>query len=187
MEKTTCIVLVGGPCSGKSSAGKLAAKHLGAYYISSGDIARRMAEANTDAQNNLNNGKLAPEDEMRKAIRHEIRKGIRVSMGNIIILDGFPRFNEQAEWLIDNFRDVLDIHYVLIHAPSWVLRDRAKNRSRADDGSFDKRYSYYRTVTYKQLYCRADTIIHTDNMDVEGCATVLEDYVKEVIDSAKDS
>lgn len=184
MEKATCIVLVGGPCSGKSSAGRLAAKHLHAHYISSGDIARNMAKDDDNVQNDLNNGKLAPEFEMRKLIMHEIKRGIR--LGDIIILDGFPRFNDQAEWLND-LCNVIDIHYVLIHAPSWVLRNRARDRGRADDSSFDKRYSYYRNVTYKQLYCRADIIIDTTEITIEECATLIENFVKEVRGNAEDS
>lgn len=185
MKKALCIVLVGGPCSGKSSIGKIAAKNLHAKYISSGDIARKMARCDVDAQINLDKGNLAPEDEMRSAIGREIKKAVKTN--DVVILDGFPRFNEQAEWLMDNFCDIINVRYILVHAPSWVLRKRAEDRGRADDGSFDKRYSYYRNVTYKQLYCRLDTVIHTDNMDAEVCATVLEDFIKEVKESVEDS
>ena len=72
MSRKTCIVLVGGPCSGKSSAGKLTAKKLDIEYISSGDIAREMAKHNNDIRDNLNNGNLAPEDQMRKSISDKL-------------------------------------------------------------------------------------------------------------------
>lgn len=186
MKKKTLIVLVGGPCSGKSSAGKIAAEHLIAKYISSGDIAREMAKDNDNVRDNLNAGKLAPESRMRDAISKKLWEYFYRRDANLIILDGFPRFNEQAEWLHNEFYGI-DIRYVLIHAPSYVLRNRAKNRNRSDDNSFENRYNYYRQITYKDLYCRTDIVIDTTDTTIEECATLLEDYIKEVIDSAKDS
>lgn len=186
MSNKTLIVLVGGPCSGKSSAGKIAAHNLCAKYVSSGDIARAMARHDNDVRNDLDNGKLAPESQMRDAISKHLWEHFYRRDANLIILDGFPRFNEQAEWLHNEFYGI-DIRYILIHAPSYVLRDRAKNRNRSDDSSFNKRYNYYRQVTYKDLYCRTDIVIDTTNTTIEECATLLENYIKEVIDSAKDS
>lgn len=181
MSNKKLIVLVGGPCSGKSSAGKIAAEHLIAKYISSGDIARDMAKNNDNVRSDLNSGKLAPESQMRDAISKHLWNHFFNRDANLIILDGFPRFGDQAEWLSNEFY-MVDIHYVLIHAPSWVLRDRAKNRNREDDGSFERRLDYYRNVTYKELYRRLDTIIDTDTMSIEKCATELENYIKEVME-----
>lgn len=179
MIKKTLIVLVGGPCSGKSSAGKIAAEHLITKYVSSGDIARDMAKNDSDIQDDLNSGKLAPESRMREAISKCLWKHFYERDEDLVILDGFPRFGDQANWLNNEFYGI-DIRYILIHAPSWVLRNRSKNRGRADDGSFDKRYSYYRNVTYKQLYCYTDTVIDTTEITIEECATLIEDFVKEV-------
>lgn len=186
MSKKTLIVLVGGPCSGKSSVGKIAAEHLIAKYISSGDIARDMAKNDDNIQNDLNGGKLAPESRMREAIKDHLWKHFYKRDENLVILDGFPRFGDQADWLNYEFYGI-DIRYVLIHAPSHILRCRAKNRNRSDDSSFEQRLDYYRKVTYKELYDHVDTIINTEEITIEKCATILENYVKEVIDSAKDS
>ena len=87
---------------------------------------------------------------MRKSVYNSICHCLKEN--DIIILDGFPRFIEQAIWLDDNIGDMADIYYVLIHAPSWILRDRAKKRDRPDDSNFEKRLEYYRNVTYKELY-----------------------------------
>ena len=72
MSKKVCVVLVGGPCSGKSSAGKIAAEILDAVYISSGDIARNMAQDSAIIKNDLMLGKLAPENNMRNAISNRL-------------------------------------------------------------------------------------------------------------------
>lgn len=176
----TLIVLVGGPCSGKSSAGKLVAKRMNIDYISSGDIAREMAKNDNSVQNDLNSGKLAPESKMRNSIDNALWHYFHKMDHDIVILDGFPRFGEQAEWLLGDTSVIIDIRYVLIHAPSHVLRYRAKNRNRSDDGSFEQRLDYYRKVTYKELYGYINTIIDTENITIEECAALLEDYIKEV-------
>ena len=182
MRCKTLIVLVGGPCSGKSSAGKLVAERMNIDYISSGDIARNMAKCNNDIQNDLNAGKLAPESQMRDSISNHLYDCFGKRNRNIVILDGFPRFGDQAKWLRYAVPSTIQIKYILIHAPSWVLRNRAKNRNRSDDDSFEQRYSYYRKVTYEELYDYLDIIIDTKDVTIEECATELEDYIKEVIE-----
>lgn len=181
MNRKACIVLIGGPCSGKSSIGKLTADRLHIQYISSGDIARRMAEYDNAVMDTINSGGLAPEDEMRKSVYNSIYHCLKENDNDIVILDGFPRFIEQAIWLNDNIGDIADIHYVLVHAPSWILRDRAKKRDRHDDSSFEKRLKYYRNVTYKELYDNVDTIIDTSEAPISICSDLLIEFIKEVM------
>lgn len=179
MHKKTLIVLVGGPCSGKSSAGKIAAKNLNIKYISSGDIAREMARYDVDMQMDLDNGKLAPESRMRQEVSNRLWKHFYKKDQDLVILDGFPRFGEQAEWLRGEFHNI-DIRYVLFTAPSYVLRQRARSRNRSDDDSFEQRLDYYRKITSIELSQYLNVVINTENMDISGCAIRLEDYVKEV-------
>lgn len=181
MNKKACIVLIGGPCSGKSSIGKLIADKLHIQYISSGDIARKMAENDYVIRSDLANGKMAPEYKMREAISNSLFHYFKELDNDIIILDGFPRFIEQAIWLDDTIGYIVDIHYVLIHAPSWILRDRAKERDRFDDCSFEKRLTYYRNVTYKELYDHVDIIIDTSEAPINVCSDLLTEFVKEVM------
>lgn len=179
MSKKTLIVLVGGPCSGKSSAGKIAAKNLHAQYISSGDIAREMARYDVDMQMDLNKGKLAPEQRMRQEVSKHLWKYFHKKDQDLVILDGFPRFGEQAEWLHSEFHNI-DIRYICIDAPYHVLRARAKNRNRGDDGSFEDRLSYYHYTTRIDLRYRINHHIDSENRSVEECATLLENFVREV-------
>lgn len=181
MNKKVCIILVGGPCSGKSSTGKLTAKKLNAEYISSGDIARKMAEQSDIIKNSLDHGALAPENKMRKSISNELKRCFIEQDKNIVILDGFPRFGRQAEWLRDELPPTIKTHYVMIHAPSCVMRTRANNRGRSDDNSFEERLDYYRRVTYNELYGYLDTIINTEFLTTEECSMLLTEFIKEVM------
>ena len=112
MSKKACVVLVGGPCSGKSSTGKIAAEILDAVYISSGDIARNMAQDSDIIKNDLMLGRLAPEDNMRNAISNRLWYYFKRMDRDIVILDGFPRFGDQAKWLHEELSHNIDVRYV---------------------------------------------------------------------------
>jgi adenylate kinase family enzyme len=188
MYKKTCIVLVGGPCSGKSSAGKLAANKLNAKYISSGDIAREMAKRDKSIDENLSNGRLAPEWEMRVSISNSIKS----STNDIIILDGFPRFGEQAEWLESRFGNIkncnyMDIYYVLMYTPLSTIIERSASRNRNDDKSIEQRIKYYYSVTYKELYDYIDTVIDACENTANECSELLINFIREVTKSVKNS
>lgn len=170
MSKDLCIVLIGAPCSGKSTIGKEVANRINAQYISSGNIARKMAEMNSDINDSLNAGKLAPENEMRSAISYEINN----TCNDTIILDGFPRFDEQAKWLYENFD--MDIRYVAIETPLHTLIDRARHRGRMDDDSFIDRYAYYIEVTKRDLYEHIEYKID-GSLPINECVELLMQYI----------
>lgn len=167
-----CVILIGPPCSGKSTVGKQLASNIGYEYVSSGDIARKMAEEDGTIDS-LNAGKMAPEDRMREEI------GDILNQGNNIILDGFPRFTEQYEWLVDRFSD-RKFAFILVDAPTLLLFNRVIARGRADDTAFTERLEYYikNTVSMiNQIDC--DCALYGDKlaksvMNYESNLTVKE-------------
>lgn len=182
MSRKTCIVLVGGPCSGKSSVGKLVAQKLDIEYISSGDIAREMAKHDSVIDNSLNNGNLAPENQMRKSIWSRLVHCFDEMYEDVAILDGFPRFGEQAEWLRKILPASINIKYVLFHVPMSTIIERSTHRNRADDKSLENRIKYYYGITYKELYDRIDVVIDADENNVDECSALLANYIiKEVL------
>ena len=133
------IILIGQSNSGKSAMGKAVAEKLDIRYISSGDIARNMS----GIQDRLNSGKMAPESEMRWAIFKEI-----TSSEESYILDGFPRFEEQNNWLVNILEWWYDhsmshiqhkLTYVYIDVTEDDIISRAKSRGRSDDKSIKKK------------------------------------------------
>ena len=132
------IVLLGQSNSGKSTLGKVVAERYGIRYISSGDIARSMKDI--QVQKDLNSGEMAPEDKMRSMILHEIN-----SSDKPYILDGFPRFYEQYEWLNQNID--YDLVYVSIEVPYEDILARAMRRSRRDDEYISKKMEFYEQKT----------------------------------------
>ena len=130
-----CIVMLGAPCSGKSTIGKKLANYLNVPYISSGDIARHIASTDEEVRKQLDNGGMCPEDTMRDTM-----KALLANMNNLV-LDGFPRFEEQKQWLEANIDH--QIFYVYISVSMIQAYTRSYIRNRSDDAAFHVRYKYY--------------------------------------------
>lgn len=135
------IVLIGPPGSGKSTIGKsIAREYNDKIYVSSGDIARKMAETNPTTKRFLANGLMAPEGQMRSEIyRHLYDINY---CGKEFILDGFPRTTDQLMWLAERFPKLVIIH---INTPLDVCKNRLLLRGRSDDtvDIINKRIQYY--------------------------------------------
>lgn len=134
------ITLIGESNCGKSTIGKRLADALDIKYVSSGDIARSMSE---DVNRSLNNGDLAPED----AMREEILKRISDTNGNLI-LDGFPRFEDQYRWLNEFGYGIINI---VIEVPYSQIVERARSRHREDDCSIEKKHKFYEESTLPMI------------------------------------
>ena len=169
------VVLIGQSNSGKSVIGKAVADKLNMRYISSGDIARDMA----DIQDDLNSGNLAPEERMRDAIAHKI-----ASINMSYILDGFPRFYDQYIWLGQLVAH--DLIYVYVDVSDEDILARAILRGRCDDGSIEKKMLFFKEHTepmVREILGSEDVyIISNGNMDsiednVNKICEIVEKYL----------
>jgi adenylate kinase family enzyme len=121
-------VMIGRPGSGKSTIARAIAEKLGAVYVSTGDIARRLAETDDLTKYNLAHGMMAPENMIRSElfmVLYDItyRK-------QPFILDGFPRDTDQYIWLRKKFPNCV---YVFIDVDEDECFDRLFHRGREDD------------------------------------------------------
>lgn len=170
------IILIGAPCSGKSEIGKFVAQMLNAKYISSGDIAREIAKVDKTTNENLATGKMAQEDLMRGEMLRILGE---LEKDDIVILDGFPRFKDQAEWLHNNFQNI-EFKYVMVNVPLSQIIDRMSARGRA--GDVKERISYYYSVTFAELAELVDLEINNDNSHTSYAnAEKIAYYMKGVI------
>lgn len=170
------IILFGKPGSGKSTIGKLFAQMYDYDYISSGDIARHMAENDPQVSSMLAGGGMAPEMVMRSMIKHEINR--RVLSNRNFVLDGFPRFDYQDMFLTDGFPDMAFVR-VLIDVSDDVAVNRSMKRNRDDDGAIMKRLEYYHNNTEKLT---KDCVIVIDNNDEHEAYEMADKLYLEVSD-----
>ena len=119
--------LMGLPLSGKSYVGKLLASRLpDATYISTGDIARAMIKGDEE-QKQMEALDLYPGEDM---LRAELKKLIDGATQSTIIVDGFPRFPDQAKHLADEYFHLFPSVIEVTTADLTTLAMRAKHRAR---------------------------------------------------------
>lgn len=145
------IVLVGPPGAGKSTIGKRLAEINGFTYISSGDIARRIAEYDQDMKDKLDNGGMADEDtmmeEMVKALNGVCKNG------DTFILDGFPRHMAQYQ-VLNRLGMKIIYYYIMCDIGLCINRisDRARDRGDTSTHAVRSRMDYYTNITIPTIY-----------------------------------
>lgn len=116
---TTIISLIGAPGSGKGTYGSmLAARIRNSTFLSVGDILREHSEQNANStigramKETLRSGALADSSFANEAVLERLK---RISHRNsVVILDGFPRNQEQAERLSKwphQFQQIAALHF----------------------------------------------------------------------------
>lgn len=119
------VALLGKSGCGKSTVGKQMAK-LGWGYVSTGDLARQMAEKNPLIDDELSVGNMAPESQMRQAVKDWL-----AGCGHTrVIIDGMPRKSSQVEFLSQLSEDVT---FILFDITDELATERLRARMRDDD------------------------------------------------------
>ncbi len=94
------IVLLGSPASGKGTQSEILCRKFELFHLSTGDVARKLAETDPRIKEIINSGKLIPAEEMTMHVINFLSKEKIEPKG--ILFEGFPRFISQYEAL-DNF------------------------------------------------------------------------------------
>lgn len=124
------IIFFGPAGAGKSVQGQLLAKEMNWNWISSGQLLRESTDP--EIVEIMSSGKLVPLEKFGELFSDAVKKSKEYSH---VILDGFPRKVEQAEWLGEK-RDELgrDIKLAIVmDIPKEELVNRMMLRGRADD------------------------------------------------------
>ncbi len=126
------IILLGGPGTGKSTQGQLLVNRGKLRWISMGEIFRE--KANDEQKKQMLEGKLLDSAETIKILELELQE-----LGDEpeLILDGFPRYREQAEWLLGQYiENKIKVSAVVnLYADKEVVKKRLMNRGRPDDSA----------------------------------------------------
>lgn len=130
--KPKMILMMGGQGTGKGThANRLIARD-GYAYVETGAILRALAPESPVAQI-MARGELVPDDELFGVISN----AIAATRSCDIILDGFPRTLNQAQWLVANYADRYDIRVVFLNVPEAVMIARINKRIREGGGRAD--------------------------------------------------
>ena len=165
------IVFFGPAGAGKSVQGQILAARQGWRWLSAGQILRDTHDP--EIVQTMHEGKLVPHEMITRIMGEAINKAGDIDQ---IILDGFPRELEQAQWLInsktDHGRDIGLV--VVLEVPREELLKRLAIRGRADDTpeAIDQRLHIYRQEMYPILGLFSED--HIPVVHVDGVGTVGE-------------
>jgi len=163
------IVFFGPAGAGKSVQGQLLAARMNWRWLSAGQVLRDSHDM--AIQKELTSGQLVAHDTVTKVMGEAISRATNVDR---LILDGFPRKLEQAQWLIDSQpehnRAVAMV--IVLEVPRDELLKRLEIRGRADDTpeAIDQRLTIYRQEMYPILNFFTEQNIPIAH--IEGVGTV---------------
>lgn len=173
------IVLFGAAGAGKTTLAKaLTLRNSQLARISSGDIAREIAESDDTTRRQLESGHMAPEDTMRRLVRERMRHIER--SGQSWILDGFPRTLPQLV-LVMQWTDSLPT-FLLLDVGFATSLERLTDRNRHDDNADAiagriTQFTHFQRQAINPLH-KAGLI---DTLDGTKTTAALADHVEQLI------
>jgi len=91
--------LIGPPCAGKGTQSRIFQENRGFKLIGAGDLLRDAARTDPECAQMLQDGILVPVSYIWNLIEQSIEKELNANPNANILLDGYPREKEQAEFL----------------------------------------------------------------------------------------
>ncbi len=168
------MILIMGPSgAGKSVQGKMLVETLGYHWLSVGAALREHMQ-DPQVKEQINRGELIN----NKIVEEIVAKTINsYDDPKKVILDGFPRDHDQAQWLVgfcaNNEVSIEAVIHLVVDLE--VARQRLHERGREDDRdeSIDVRFNEYQNVTQPILE-------YLDNQGIEVLAINGEQTIEEV-------
>ena len=141
------IILFGLAGSGKGTQGKALSEIFGWRWLSVGDAIRSTGEYSDI----IDKGGLIPDEDVIKLMDKQIEKA--EAEGFDVILDGYPRTKEQAEYIVSHMADKID-GAIILDVPKEELYERLALRGRDDDkekSAIDRRFEIFEQNIYSIL------------------------------------
>lgn len=133
------IILFGLAGSGKGTQGKALSEVFGWRWLSVGEAIRQHG----GYEETINAGGLIPDGDVIKIMNKQIQKA--EDEGFDLILDGYPRDEAQARYMVDTMADKLD-GAIILEVPKEELIQRLALRGRDDDKereSIERRFEIF--------------------------------------------
>ncbi|MBR2725946.1 nucleoside monophosphate kinase [Candidatus Saccharibacteria bacterium] len=133
------IVLMGMAGSGKGTQGKALSEIFGWRWLSVGEAIREAG----GYEEIINAGHLIPDEDVIELMNRQIEKA--EDEGFDLILDGYPRDEFQAKYVVENMAEKIDGVIVLV-VPREELLERLALRGRDDDkerASIERRFDVF--------------------------------------------
>lgn len=172
------IVFFGPTGAGKSMQGKMLAVRLDWKWLSTGEMLRESKDP--EVIKVLRSGELVS-DEVTYGVFDAALRDARAKHYANVIVDGFPRTKEQAEWLADYMEknDHRLDQVVVLEVPESVIMERLAKRGRMEDTpeTIARRMAIYRQKMYPLLAVFAEDHVPIIHIDGHGSAGQIHDKI----------
>lgn len=179
------ILLFGPTGAGKSMQGQMLAVRQGWKWLSTGEMLRGSTDPEVIAV--LKSGELVSDELTYEVFSAAVQEAKATQYKNIIV-DGFPRTKDQAEWLADYMErnnEHIDI-VVALEVPEAEIMNRLELRGRMEDTpeTIARRMNIYRQKMYPVLGIFAEQGIRIVHLDGTGTAGEVHDRIYTEVDEA---
>lgn len=171
------IVFFGPAGAGKSVQGQILAARHGWRWLSSGQLLRDSRHPEIAEQ--MRKGALVSSDQINEVIADALERAKDIDQ---VILDGYPRKLEQAQWLIETQpRHERSIGIaIVLEVPRAELEKRLKVRGRIDDTAevIEERLNIYRQEIYPILTYLTEQKVRIAHIDGTGTVGEIHDRIE---------
>ena len=171
------IVFFGPAGAGKSVQGQILAARHGWRWLSSGQLLRDSRDPQIMEQ--MRTGALVSTDQTNQVIAEALERAKDIDM---VILDGYPRKLEQAQWLVEiRGKHGQEINLaVVLEVPRAELEKRLKVRGRVDDTAevIEQRLSIYRKEIYPILSFLTEKNVKIAHIEGTGTVGQVHDRIE---------
>ena len=171
------IILFGLAGSGKGTQGKNLSEIFGWRWLSVGEAIRQTG----GYEDIINNGGLIPDEDVIKIMDKQIKKA--EDEGFDVILDGYPRDKDQADYIAETMADKID-GAIILEVPKEELFERLALRGRDDDkerASIERRFEIFETNIDLILPILASKNIPVEHVNGVGIIEEVTDRLVEVV------
>ncbi len=176
------ILLIGPPGVGKGTQGKILGSIPGFFHLATGDMFRALdkeSEIGMEFARYASQGLLVPDFLTVRLWQQHVQQLIAKAMykqgQDILLLDGIPRSEPQAEMMEDHIDPFMIIHLVCKDIDEMVgrMQKRATEQGRPDDADesvIRRRFEVYREQTAPVLACYDNSMV----TDIDALGTQVE-------------
>lgn len=178
------IIFFGPAGAGKSVQGQLLAARNNWRWLSAGQLLRDTHDVELIKE--MQTGALIDPVRVNAIMADALQRAKNIDR---VILDGFPRRLDQAEWLIESQpnhqRDIKLV--VVLEVPMSELMKRLEVRGRADDVPevINERLRIYRTEMYPILSYFTEQGVNIVHIDGTGSVGQVHDRIMEELEACK--
>jgi adenylate kinase len=171
------IVFFGPAGAGKSVQGQIMAARHGWRWLSIGQLLRDTHDI--EVLKEMQTGQLLGSELVNRVVTEALNNAKDIDK---VILDGFPRRLDQAEWLIDSQKTLgrmIDLAIVL-EVPKAEIMDRLHVRGRVDDTpeAIEERLQLYRKDIYAILALMNERKVPITHVDGTGTVGQVHDRIE---------